>query len=95
MDVQGDNMMEQAMLQLINDGRIKRHLKRATLVYKTKRDFFEKVITEHLSDKINFHKQEGGLAFWLVPKQPTDLVSLSKLLLQEGIQIISPSNLSF
>ena len=59
MDVQGDNMMEQAMLQLINDGHIKRHLKRATLFYKTKRDFFEKVITEHLSDKINFINQKA------------------------------------
>jgi len=95
MDVQGDNMMEQAMLQLINDGHIKRHLKRATLLYKSKRDFFEKLIFEHLSDKINFHKPEGGLAFWLVPKQPTDLVLLSKVLLQEGVQIISPSIFSF
>jgi len=65
MDVQGDNMMETAMLQLINDGHIKWHLKRATLAYETKRDFFGKVITEHLSDKINFINQKAVSHFGL------------------------------
>lgn len=36
-DVQGDTIMEQAVLQLINDGTIKRHLKKATHFYKAKR----------------------------------------------------------
>lgn len=94
-DAQGDNMMEQAILQLINDGHIKRHLRRATLLYKNKRDFFEKVINEHLADKVNFHKPEGGLAFWLKPKESVDLTALSKALLVKGVQIIPPESFSF
>lgn len=94
-DVQGDNIMEQAILQLINDGHIKRHLRRATLHYKNKRDFFEKLIREHLSDKVHFQKPEGGLAFWLVPKEAVDLVHLAEKLLEKGVQILSPQQFSF
>jgi GntR family transcriptional regulator / MocR family aminotransferase len=94
-DVQGDNIMEQAMLQLIDDGHIKRHLRRATLVYKNKRDLFEELLHEHLAGKVTFNKPEGGLAFWLVPKKRVDLVKLSQALLQKGVQIISPKDFSF
>jgi len=94
-DAQGDNMMEQAILQLINDGHIKRHLRKATLLYKHKRDLFEQLINEHLADKVTFHKPEGGLAFWLQPKQAADLTKLSKALLEKGVQIIPPDSFSF
>lgn len=94
-DVQNDNIMAQAILQLINEGHIKRHLKRATLLYKAKRDFFENAINQHLSGKVEFTKPEGGLAFWLVPKKKTDLIRLQQTLLLKGIQIISPQDFSF
>ncbi|RFZ92742.1 PLP-dependent aminotransferase family protein [Mucilaginibacter conchicola] len=94
-DAQGDNMMEQALLQLINDGHIKRHLRRATLLYKSKRDVFENIINQHLADKVVFQKPEGGLAFWLQPKESIDLDALSKRLLSKGVQILSPQGFSF
>lgn len=94
-DTQGDNMMEQAVLQLINDGHIKRHLRKATLLYKTKRDVFEKIIREHLGDKVIFQKPEGGLAFWLVPKDKFDPAKLVKALLEKGVQILSPESFSY
>lgn len=94
-DMQGDNIMAQAILQLINDGHIKRHLKKATLLYKNKRDLLEKLINEHLADKVNFRKPEGGLAFWLEPKKPIDADNISKAFLTKGVQIISPREFSF
>lgn len=94
-DAQGDNMMEQAILQLINEGHIKRHLRRATLHYKSKRDFFEGVIQSHLAGKVRFQKPEGGLAFWLEPTEPRDLDALSKELLAKGVQLMSPQHFSF
>lgn len=94
-DAQGDNMMEQAVLQLINEGHIKRHLRRATLHYKIKRDYFERVINEHLAEKVSFHKPEGGLAFWICPNKVTDLKKLPNALLQKGVQILPPESYSF
>ena len=94
-DVQGDYIMEQAILQLIRDGHIKRHLRRATLHYRSKRDTFEQMIRQQLGDNVLFTRPEGGLAFWLVPRQRVDLVSLGQALLRKKIRIISPLDFSF
>jgi GntR family transcriptional regulator/MocR family aminotransferase len=94
-DTQGDNIMEQAVLQLINEGHIKRHLRKATLLYKSKRDLFEKMIKEHLGEKVEFSKPEGGLAFWIRPKVNTDMISLHKRLLENGVQILPPETFSY
>lgn len=94
-DVQGDNIMEQAMLQLINDGEVKRHLKRTSALYKAKRDYFETLIVELLKDKVSFIKPEGGLAFWIVPKKETDVFKIAQKLHEQGIGIITPDKFSF
>lgn len=94
-DVQGDYMMEQAVFQLIRDGEIRRHLKRATSCYKSKRDDFEKLILQYLSDKVDFTKPEGGLAFWITPKKPVDLPELVNTLNRKGIAIISPDTFCY
>lgn len=94
-DVQGDNIMEEAILNLINEGKIKRHLKKANLVYKSKRDFFESVLNQHLKNKITFTKPEGGLAFWIVPKSEINVLDVFEKLKSQGIQIMSPDRFSF
>jgi GntR family transcriptional regulator/MocR family aminotransferase len=94
-DVQGDNIMEEAVLQLINDGKIKRHLKKTNLIYKSKRDYFEKLLTEHLKDKITFSRPEGGLAFWIVPNSEIDVLATFEKLQRSGIKIMSPQKFSF
>lgn len=94
-DVQGDNIMEQAVLQLINDGEIKRHLKKAAMHYLAKRDFFAKLIQQHLKDKVTFQQPEGGLAFWIVPNKTIDISTFLTKLLKKGIQLIDPKEFSF
>jgi GntR family transcriptional regulator/MocR family aminotransferase len=94
-DVQGDNIMEEAILQLINDGEIKRHLKRTTLIYKTKRDFFEEICANYLKGKATYNKPEGGLAYWIVPVKKVDVIDIANKLLKKGIKIISADTFSF
>ncbi|MCC9074257.1 PLP-dependent aminotransferase family protein [Flavobacterium sp. F-65] len=94
-DVQGDNIMEEAVLQLINEGEIKRHLKRTTLIYKAKRDYFETICNKYLKDKTTFLKPEGGLAFWIVPNSPVNGYEIADKLLLKGIEIMTPEKFSF
>ncbi len=94
-DVQGDNIMEEAILQLINEGEIKRHLKRTTLIYKTKRDFFEKMCNTHLKGKASYMKPDGGLAFWIIPLKKIDVIDVANKLLKKGIKIMNPEAFSF
>lgn len=94
-DGQGDVIMEQAVYQLIKDGDIKRHIKRTKVIYKAKRDFFEKLLVKYLGEKVSFIKPEGGLAFWLVPKVSIDIFEIAKKLEAQRIGIITPDKFSF
>jgi len=94
-DVQGDNIMEEAILQLINDGDIKRHLKRTSLVYKAKRDYFESICDLYLKDKATYNKPDGGLAFWIVPNSNVNVNEVAEKLLKQGIKIMVPQSFSF
>jgi len=94
-DVQGDNIMEEAVLNLINEGKIKRHLKKTNLIYKAKRDYFESLCQLHLKDKVTFTKPEGGLAFWIVPNKNIDAQQVCEELLRKGIKIMHPEKFSF
>ncbi|RZK13008.1 MAG: PLP-dependent aminotransferase family protein [Flavobacterium sp.] len=93
-DVQGDAIMEEAVLSLINEGKIKRHLKKTSLIYKAKRDFFEGLCNQYLKGKATFTKPEGGLAFWIVPNLETDYEAVCQQLLTKGIQIMHPDHFS-
>ncbi|MDO6761737.1 PLP-dependent aminotransferase family protein [Tamlana sp. 2_MG-2023] len=94
-DGQGDVIMEEAVYQLIREGDIKRHIKRTIVLYKAKRDFFEKLLMKYLGEKVSFIKPEGGLAFWVVPKVSIDIFEIAKKLEAQGIGIITPDKFSF
>lgn len=94
-DVQGDSIMEQAVLQLVQDGTIKRHLKKATHFYKLKRDFVASILEKTLAGKVSYNIPDGGLAFWLIPHQPVDWKLVDKKLQQKGIRILLPANYSY
>ncbi|SHK72829.1 MocR-like pyridoxine biosynthesis transcription factor PdxR [Epilithonimonas mollis] len=94
-DVQGDGIMEQAVFQLIKDGTIKRHIKKATNHYKSKRDFMAALLNKHISNKASYTLPEGGLAFWIEPIQPVDWSKVSEKLEKISIKIITPDTYSF
>lgn len=94
-DVQGDNIMEQAVLQLIKDGTVKRHIKKSTIYYKSKRDFTAKLLKKHFQNKATFSIPDGGLAFWIVPNKKINWQQVSQKMEQKGIKIITPDVYSF
>ncbi|SFO53305.1 GntR family transcriptional regulator / MocR family aminotransferase [Chitinophaga sp. YR627] len=93
-DVQGDTIMEQAVLQLIKDGTIKRHIRKATHHYKAKRDFTATLLEKQLGDKVSYTLPEGGLAFWITLKKDTNWSQVLGKLKAKGIRIIPPDNYS-
>lgn len=94
-DVQGDSIMEQAVLQLIKYGTIQRHIKKSTNHYKAKRDFTATVLNKYIRDKATYAIPDGGLAFWIVPNKQIDWLQVSKKLKSKGIKIITPDTYSF
>jgi len=94
-DIQGDSIMEQAVLQLIKDGTIKRHLKKATLYYKSKRDLVAHLLEKYLDGIANYTIPDGGLAFWIVPREPVNWKQVSSQLENKGIKILLPETYSY
>ncbi|WP_300691185.1 PLP-dependent aminotransferase family protein [Chryseobacterium sp.] len=93
-DVHGDVIMEHAVLQLIKEGAVKKHIKKATIHYKNKRDFVYELLTQYMKEVADFVLPEGGLAFWIVPKAKLDWDTVTALLLEKNIKIIHPKQYS-
>ncbi|MDR6545567.1 GntR family transcriptional regulator/MocR family aminotransferase [Chryseobacterium rhizosphaerae] len=93
-DVHGDVIMEQAVLQLIKEGAVKKHIKKATVHYKSKRDFTFSILKKYMTDVADFTLPEGGLAFWVVPKKKLNWDQATAVLLERNIRIIHPKQYS-
>ncbi len=96
MDMQGDNFMEQALLDLITSGELRRHQKRMVEVYRKKRDLFASMIDKHLHEKVKYTVPTGGLAFWLVPtRDKTDLYKVREQANTSFVNFYPPDRFSF
>lgn len=94
-DSQGDNIMEQSILELIQAGDIRRHQKRALNIYCKKRDLFADLLRKYMDDKTQWQIPDGGLAFWLSPPREVDIFKLRENTFKEGLTFSTPDRFSF
>ncbi|MEC4113819.1 MocR-like pyridoxine biosynthesis transcription factor PdxR [Myroides pelagicus] len=94
-DVQGDVIMEQAVLQLIREGTIKKHLRKVSLVYKERRAQMKLLLDTYLSTYVSYTIPSGGLAFWVVLKEKIDCNRFELIVRSKGIDLQSISSYSF
>jgi len=64
-DIRGDNLFEDALAILFENGHMQRHLKKSLKLYHERRDMFCKWIEDGLGDSISFNKPAGGMAVWI------------------------------
>ncbi|WP_241649244.1 MocR-like pyridoxine biosynthesis transcription factor PdxR [Paenirhodobacter populi] len=65
LDRQGDLPLERALGELILDGTLKRHARKARRIYQLRRDNAALLLTQHFSTVADFTLPAGGLAIWL------------------------------
>ena len=94
-DMQGDTIMEQSILDLMTSGDMRRHQKKMLNYYRSKRDFFSNLIDNYLKDKVTYQVPDGGLAFWLNPIKTTDLFQLKKIVNTKLISFYTPDRFSY
>ena len=94
-DRQGDSIMEQAILELIDSGDISRHKKRMVSYYLEKRDFFDSLLEHYMKGKIIYKKPDGGLAFWIQPVENRDLQKIKEMANKKRIDFFTPDRFSF
>ncbi|MEN5298936.1 PLP-dependent aminotransferase family protein [Brucella sp. TWI559] len=69
LDRQGDLPLEHALADLMEDGTIKRHARKARRIYHMRRDLMAQLLRERFSEDAQFSLPAGGLAIWLSLKQ--------------------------
>ncbi len=62
-DQQGDHVLERAVAELIEDGELERHVRRARRLYRSRRDTLAEALTRHVPDVV-FKVPPGGMAIW-------------------------------
>jgi GntR family transcriptional regulator/MocR family aminotransferase len=92
-DRQGDLMMEQALGELLDEGEIQRHIKKAQKVYHQRRDLLTELLRENLSDYLSFKSPPGGLAIWTEWRKDINLMRVSKACLKYNLHL--PQTLLF
>lgn len=93
-DLQGDTIMEQSILDLIVSGDIRKHQKRMLSYYEKKRDLFDSFLQGYLKDKVTYRKPDGGLAFWLKPVEDIDLFQLKQKVNSKLVSFYTPDRFS-
>lgn len=64
-DGMGNTIAEEAVVELIADGELRRHARRATQIYGQRRQTFHDTLVRRFGDSIQFRAPDGGLAYWL------------------------------
>jgi GntR family transcriptional regulator/MocR family aminotransferase len=62
-DQQGDQALERAVAELIEDGEVERHVRRARRLYRARRDAFAEALRRHVPE-LAFTPPSGGMAIW-------------------------------
>ena len=64
-DVSVDGYMQNALAALINNGELKRHLKKARKIYHHRRDYLDNLLEKELKECISYSLPSGGMAIWI------------------------------
>ncbi|GFE74054.1 PLP-dependent aminotransferase family protein [Novosphingobium sp. TCA1] len=64
-DGMGNTVTEETAAELIRNGELRRHARKAWRVYSERRQAFAALLDAHLGSEVDFAVPDGGLAFWV------------------------------
>lgn len=91
---QGDAVMQQMLADLINDGELKKHLRRVSREYRRRRETLQRCLVEAFGERISVQEPEGGLALWVRFDDSIDVNQLVKKALELNLVVRSGSQFS-
>lgn len=93
MDRHGDVTLELALAELLDDGELQRHVRRARRVYEERRAELAELLREHLATTLSFELPSGGTAIWA--RSTRDVDRWSARALEEGLAVQSARTFAF
>jgi len=83
-DVGVDGYMQNALAELIKQGELKRHIKKAKKCYFSRRTHLDQLLQKHLNPYVVYTLPSGGMAIWIKLRKP---YTIHQLLVTDQITI--------
>jgi GntR family transcriptional regulator / MocR family aminotransferase len=84
-DRQGDRAVERAVAELLEDGDVQRHARRARRIYAARRDALSEALRKHLGGVLAFAPPVGGMALWARVDGAVDVDAWAARALARGV----------
>ncbi|MBO0937715.1 PLP-dependent aminotransferase family protein [Fibrella sp. HMF5335] len=84
-DRQGDTILEQAIAEMLAEGDVQKHLKKAQKTYHARRDHFCELLKTTLGNSVAFTIPDGGMAVWTEFDKAIDLPQLAARCRNRGL----------
>jgi GntR family transcriptional regulator / MocR family aminotransferase len=94
-DRQGDHTLECAVAQMLDDGDVQRHARRARRIYQARRDGVVNALRANFSECVSFTVPAGGVAIWCETASGVDVDAWAHRARQKGIIINTARYYSF
>jgi GntR family transcriptional regulator/MocR family aminotransferase len=95
LDRQGDHAVERAVAELIEDGELERHAKRASRAYLQRRETLVECLQREFGESMRFELPAGGLALWVRARLSIGVERFAELAAARGVVIQSARRFAF
>ncbi|MFT3772835.1 MAG: PLP-dependent aminotransferase family protein [Minicystis sp.] len=94
-DRQGDRAVERAVAELLEDGEVQRHARRARRVYEARRGALAEALRKHLGESLLFELPSGGMAVWAKAAEGIDVDAWAERALAKGVVVQTGKRFAF
>ncbi len=88
-DIQGDQVLEYVVGELLEEGEIQRHIRRVRREYRLRRDTLVEALRKHLGDRLSFEVPAGGIALWAHANDALDVDEWALSAIQQGVVVVT------
>jgi GntR family transcriptional regulator/MocR family aminotransferase len=89
LDTQGDQVLEYAVGELLDEGEIQRHIRRVRREYRLRRDTLARALREELGDRVTFDVPAGGIALWVKAAQGLNVDHWASAARRQGALVVT------
>jgi len=85
LDTQGDQVLEAAVAELLEDGEVQRHVRRVRRIYHARRDAMATLLRSELGDAVSVTLPVGGTALWIRVAANVDIRQWNRIAAAHGV----------
>ena len=94
-DRQGDQTVERAVAELLEDGEVQRHARKARRAYESRRDALATALTRELGAALSFTLPAGGMALWARVAPEHDADAWAARAVEHGVAFATAKRFAF